>query len=263
MNLIQDRLKMKPLPPNHKIVTTEDGSETLFSERFQESCHSTSGARAETILHYIEGCEVQRKLNDKNSITILEVGFGLGMGFLTTLETLQDHFHFISLEIDRDLVEWFRKENTNHDFLKHLTWISPIKLEAKTQNMSLTILVGDARETLDFYSNYAKPKWDAIYQDAFSPKKNPTLWTQEWFELLKKYSAPDALMSTYSSGDAIRKAMLAAGWVLNKGPGFGKKRSSTRASLVGKSNEGILDQLKNSSIPALRDDNIKVFLGNS
>ena len=67
----------------------------------------------------------------------------------------------------------------------------------------------------------------------------------------------------YGATEFIRKSMLAAGWILNKGPGFGKKRSSTRASLVGKSNEGILDQLKNSSVPALRDDNIKEFLGNS
>ena len=252
-----------PIPPHYKVVTTEDGSSTLFSERFQESCHSSSGARAETRLHYIEGCEIEKKIQKKKPLSILEVGFGLGIGFLTTLETLHDHFSFVSLEIDRDLVEWFRNENREHKFLKHLTWISPVKLEAKTPTVTLTILVGDARETLDFYCQYASPRWDAIYQDAFSPKKNPTLWTKEWFELLKKYSAPDAIMSTYSSSASIRKAMLEAGWNLQKGEGFGKKRSSTRATLGGASNQGILDQLALSPVPALRDDNIKDFLRDS
>jgi tRNA U34 5-methylaminomethyl-2-thiouridine-forming methyltransferase MnmC len=259
----KDRQQMKQLPPHHQIISTEDGSTTLFSERFQESCHSSSGARAETLLHYIEGCEIKKTHLEKKTITILEIGFGLGLGFLTTLETLTDHFHFVSLEIDRELLEWFRKENQEHPFLKNLQWISPVKLEAKTQDMTLTILCGDARETLPFYCQYTHPQWDAIYQDAFSPKKNPTLWTQEWFELLKKYSAPDALMSTYSSGVSIQKSMIAAGWILQKGPGLGKKRSSTRASLKGVTNSGILEQLFFSPAPALRDDNIKDFLADS
>lgn len=254
---------MKQLPPNHQLVTTDDGSQTLFSERFQESCHSNSGARVETLLHYVEGCELKIKSQCNKHLTILEVGFGLGLGFLTTLETLHDNFHFVSLEIDRELLEWFRKENQEHPFLKKLQWISPVKLEARTNDMSLTILCGDARETLPFYCQYAHPQWDAIYQDAFSPKKNPTLWTQEWFELLKKYSAPDTLMSTYSSSASIRKAMLAAGWVLQKGAGFGKKRSSTRASLIGVTNSAILEQLSLSPVPALRDDNIQEFLRDS
>jgi tRNA U34 5-methylaminomethyl-2-thiouridine-forming methyltransferase MnmC len=254
---------MKQNPPRHQRITTEDGSMTLFSEHFKESCHSNTGARTETLLHYIEGCEIKHKSEQKKTISILEVGLGTGLGYLTTLETLPDHFHFVSLEIDRDLVEWFKKENLHHSFLKNLTWISPIKLEARTPTMSLTILVGDARETLDFYCNYSNPKWDAIYQDAFSLKKNPTLWTQEWFELLKKFSAPDALMSTYASGDAIRKSMIAAGWILQKGPGFGKKRSSTRASLTGVTHPEILEQLAHSPVPALRDDNIKDYLRDS
>ena len=250
---------MKLLPPHHQIIATEDGSTTLFSERFQENCHSNAGARAETLLHYVQGCQVDRKQN----ILILEVGFGLGLGFLTTLESLKDNFQFVSLEIDKELVEWFRLEHKNHPLLKELAWISPERLELITPTLSLKILIGDARVTLKNYIKENSPKWDAIYQDAFSLKKNPTLWTQEWFELLKKYSAPEALMSTYSSSASVQKAMLAAGWVLQKGAGFGKKRSSTRASLTGVTNSGILEQLSLSPALALRDDNIQELLRDS
>ena len=110
------------------------------------------------------------------------------------------------------------------------------------------------------YLEKENPNWDAIYQDAFSVKKNPTLWTQEWFELIRKSSAPDALMSTYASGESIRKAMIEAGWKLSNGPGFGKKRSSTRASLQGETDPEILQQLKFSPIPGIRDDNIEEML---
>lgn len=247
---------MKQIPPHHRIEATLDGSSTLFSERFQESCHSNSGARAETLLHYVEGCQVNRKKN----ILILEVGFGLGLGFLTTLEVLKNDFHFVSLEIDRELIEWFRTEHLDHPLLRRLTWVTPTRLELITPTLTLKILVGDARLTLKNYIYESNPQWDAIYQDAFSLKKNPTLWTQEWFELLKKSSAPDALISTYASGESIRKAMIAAGWKLTKGPGFGKKRSSTRASLEGETHPEILQQLKFSPVPALRDDNIEEIL---
>ncbi len=115
---------MKSNPPNHQIIQTEDGSLTLFSEKYLENCHSNFGARAETLLHYVEGCEIV-KVKEKNGfVTILEVGFGLGVGFMTTLEILKDHFTFFSLEIDRDLVEWFRNQNIEHPILKNLIWVN-------------------------------------------------------------------------------------------------------------------------------------------
>ncbi len=82
-------MTVKIAPPlGHSIVFTEDGSETFFSEAFQEACHSTTGAKTETILHYIEGCKILGKSEIFSPLSILEVGFGLGVGFLTTLEKI-------------------------------------------------------------------------------------------------------------------------------------------------------------------------------
>jgi tRNA U34 5-methylaminomethyl-2-thiouridine-forming methyltransferase MnmC len=248
------------VPPNHTLITTEDGSTTLFSERFQEACHSTSGAKQETLIHYVQGCQVENKLNTKSIIQILEVGWGTGLGFQCTqdaLSPLKKNYSFLSLEIDHDLVDWFATRNTQ------LKWINEnglTFLRGKIKYCELTILVGDARKTLPLYLQEYPQKWDAIYQDAFSPKKNPTLWTQEWFELLKRFSDDEVLLSTYSSSASIRKAMMEAGWKLQKGEGFGKKRSSTRALLSGTTSEGILHQITTANIPALRDDNIDEFL---
>lgn len=244
-------------PLNHSWVETGDGSWTLFSERFQEACHSTTGAKTETILHYIEGS----KIKEKNPLSILEVGFGLGVGFLTTYETLKDsstHWSFLSLEIDEELVEWFRLQHVSHPFLSLLRWeeVQGLKfLKAQTEKISLTILVGDARKTLPEYSKLFSASWNAIYQDAFSPKKNPTLWTKEWFELLKQYSLPEVNLSTYSASSSIRKSLHEAGWKLFKGEKFGPKRTSTRAALKGISDPEILLHLERSPTPALTDSN--------
>ncbi len=257
--------KATTTPPNHQWVETSDGSRTLFSEAFQEACHSTSGAREETQLHYIKGCCIEDKLSAGN-LSILEVGFGLGIGFVETYETLKSHqkkWSFLSLELDRDLLEWFRLENLEHPFLKHLTWTpcgSFSLLEADNELVSLRILCGDARTTLAEYAKLSGVNWNAIYQDAFSPKRNPILWTQEWFELLKNHSRPDVTLSTYSASTSIRKSLVAAGWVLHKGEKFGPKRTSTRATLQGTSDPDILLHLERSPVLALTDESIKSML---
>lgn len=245
----------KPLPPpHHSWIETEDGSLTLFSDYFQESCHSTSGAKAETILHYFNGCEVDKKINTHSPLNILEVGFGLGVGFLTTYELLpkNKNYHFVSLELDKNLLEWFKEQHLTHEFLKNLKWVGNI-LSCENEFIKLTILCGDARITFPRWIKNEDIKFQAIYQDAFSPKRNPILWTKEWFELLKSSASLDVILSTYSASSSIRKSLHETGWSLRPGDKFGTKRTSTRAYLDRESDPEILEQLKHSPVPALTD----------
>lgn len=264
-SISQKKWAMMKLPSNnYHWVQTADGSQTLHSQVFGEACHSTSGAKAETILHYIEGCKVQERLTAYPQFQILEVGFGLGIGFLTTLEFLaQSHpWHFVSLEIDADLVRWFLEEYKDLDICQHARWVSENLVEAEFQNIKLSIIVGDAREELPAYLQENVPRFHAIFQDAFSPKRNPVLWTVEWFSLLKDLAHPECILSTYSASSSIRKSLLESGWNVVKGHKFGPKRSSTRAGLIQPSDEDILTHLNNSPVPALYDEDINEFLEN-
>jgi tRNA U34 5-methylaminomethyl-2-thiouridine-forming methyltransferase MnmC len=245
-------------PPNHSFVETQDGTLTLFSEKFQEACHSTTGAREETILHYIKGCKVNEKILQDGKISILEVGFGLGIGFLTTLEKLpNDSFmYFVSLELDRDLLNWFREQHPE----LNLEWQNNL-LVAEGKNFKLQIVAGDARKELPAFMRENNIKFHAIYQDAFSPKKNPLLWTVEWFSLLRDLSHEDVILSTYSASTSIRKSLHEAGWKITPGEKFGPKRTSTRASLKGETTQEILLQLERSPINALSDFQIESNAG--
>jgi tRNA U34 5-methylaminomethyl-2-thiouridine-forming methyltransferase MnmC len=237
-------------PPHHSFIETEDGSLTLFSEKFQEACHSTSGAKAETILHYINGCKIIERIEDLGKINILEVGFGLGVGFLTTLEKLpvKTFMHFVSLELDRDLLEWFRAEHPEFN----LKWQNNC-LCGSGDNYQLEIIAGDARVALPLFMKDKTMQFHAIYQDAFSPKKNPALWTKEWFSLLKSISHEEVILSTYSASTSIRKSLHETGWKIQSGEKFGPKRTSTRASLQGTTSAEILLQLERSPVAALSD----------
>jgi len=244
---------------NYEFITTDDGSITAFSKLYGEACHSTSGAVNETILHYIKGCKIEEKAQ-KEIITILEVGFGVGIGYQETKKALKEKkYIFISMEIDEDLIIYFLEKNPE------------ILLKEKTdyfyfcefENHKLYLLYGNARVTLPKFCKEHSPLFDCIYQDAFSPKRNAILWTTEWFELLKENSKEDCIMSTYSSSSSIRKSMISAGWKILKGAQFGPKRSSTRAVLTGESDSDILTHLNRSPVGPITDNNYQDYtLGN-
>ncbi len=249
---------MKSFPLKYSRVETEDGSYTLFSEAFGEACHSTAGAKSETILHYLKGCAVEEKAQAQTALSILEVGFGLGVGLLTTwehLHSLPAEVHFLSLEIDRELVLWFLEEHKTHPLLQNIE-VREKTVEGKLRNFSFTILIGDARRELPEYVSRRKIIWEAIYQDAFSPRRNPVLWTRQWFELLKMHSSENVILSTYSASSSIRKSLVEAGWKLYPGEKFGPKRTSTRARLTGETDKDILDALARSPVKAITDEEL-------
>lgn len=236
-------------PKGHKWIETEDGSKTLYSERFDENCHSTSGAVEETKTHYLKGCGIEELLLNCDDVYILEVGFGAGVGWFETVNLAKKinhaRLHFYSLEIDPELPQFILPEaKTENDVL---SW--------SDQGHSLKVLLGDARQKLPKMKNKL-PQFQAIYQDAFSPKKNPTLWTREWFEVLGSLAAPKAKLSTYSSSIPARKAMHEAGWGIFPGETFARKRSSTRAIWGEESSIDILDKLNKHEASAFKDQDL-------
>jgi tRNA U34 5-methylaminomethyl-2-thiouridine-forming methyltransferase MnmC len=242
-----------------KIVQTDDGSESFYSYLYNEGGHSTSGADAETQLHYIQGCKVSERIYQIQDFTIFEVGFGIGIGFKQTFHAIADHkFTFYSIEIDEKLIEHV----IAHDpFFRGMKKMGS-HYELQKEHARLIIVVGDARQTVPKFHFHRK--FHAIYQDAFSPKRNASLWTTQWFALLKKLADDDVILSTYSSSSSIRKSLIAAGWKVKKGEKFGPKRSSTRAMLSGETDKDILEHLQRSPAQELTDDNAKQYtIGNT
>lgn len=241
---------------DYKLKITEDGSYTLHSPLYGEDCHSLYGAKSETEIYYLKGCQVLNKLTQQKTINILEVGFGIGLGLRTTYEKtahLKLPVHFLSLEIDEKLIQFVIDQNLLTEFS-----ISRQEnvLEIRKDYFTAKVLIGNARETLPLFPSNP---FDAIFQDAFSPKKNSILWTVEWFRLLKEKASPKVIMSTYSASSSIRKSMMEAGWAVFNGPNFSGKKSSTVANLSEKSEEQIIDHLKKSPVPIIWDETHEEF----
>ncbi len=241
---------------SYELKITEDGSNTLHSPLFGEDCHSSYGAKTETLTYYIQGCKIKEALQELKSINILEVGFGTGLGLRTTYEetkSIKGKVKFISLELDRDLLKYIFSQNLFSDFsiIEKSDKIHLIK-----DNFNAEILIGDARQKIP---EYAHEKFHAIYQDAFSPKRNPMLWTVQWFRDLKEKAEENCILSTYSASSSIRKSLMEAGWMVRNGLKFSGKRSSTIATLTGNHDQDIVEHLNKSPVPLIWDETADEF----
>jgi len=227
-------------PPNHQKTPTEDGTFTLESSLFSENCHSTAGAYEETLFNYVHGTELNNKLSYPE-INIFEVGFGLGIGPIATFNELKDYpgqINFYSGELDEDLVKWFKNSINDqakdlfpfHCLEKNLSASGLTSYLHETENRRLEIFIGDFIAMKDILKGQLS-NIHAVYQDPFSPKKNPELWSIDWFSFLKDISNSNVILSTYSASHSVQKNMASAGWNVLITPGFAHKRSSTRGTL--------------------------------
>ncbi len=217
----------------YKKVTTLDGSDTLFSYRFNEHYHSTKdGALVESLNKYVIPSIYYQ--SDKKSLKILDICFGLGYNTLATIYYIQKEKLNINLEIyspefDINLIQSLSSFNYPKEFdnLKNIINLLSQNYEYIDNNIKIKILVGDARVSIPKLNI----KFDIIYQDAFSPQNNPLLWTFEHFRDIKDIIADDGVLTTYSTASSTRIALYNNGFnifLYNKAP---KTRTSTIASL--------------------------------
>lgn len=245
---------------NYKIIKTEDNSETIYSEFFDEACHNLSGAYEETLHNYIDGCLIPDLLGRNADFALLDVGFGVGVGLKAVIDQVKlnpkfkSKLSYYSIELDESLLVWSLRNTLPYLSLSKKETQGLLYYEGSFESIEIKIFVGDGRVTLPIAHqlNLIQPL-DAIFQDAFSPKKNPTLWSVEWFTFLKSISQRDVLLSTYSSSISIRKSMIAAGWAIENARGFALKRTMTKANLIGATSLELLDQLNRSPSIEIRD----------
>ncbi|MFK5977073.1 MAG: MnmC family methyltransferase [Sulfurovum sp.] len=210
-------MKYNPdLRDQKELILCEDGSHTLYSKEFEEPYHSTKdGALYESIEKYVKPSLYHQR--DKNSLTILDICFGLGYNTFATIyyikkEQLSTKIHIISPEFDEGLV----RSLSSFDFPKEFDSLRDIieaisrDLYYEDEQFKIEVIISDARVSIP----QIQTPIDIIYQDAFSPAHNPLLWTKEHFEAITKISNDDAILTTYSTAIATRMGLYENGFYI-------------------------------------------------
>lgn len=222
---------------SRKIISTEDGSATIFIPEWNESYHSKHGAIQEAYHVFIQnGLDFFPK---DQSVSILEIGFGTGLNaFISLLESnarnLKINYtglekypvsseEFQNLNYSKSLKEFNPNVQTNLEDMK--TYYFEL-MNAKWEdfqeinpNFRLNKVQADF---LDF--NYPENSFDLIYFDAFGARVQPELWTEELFAKIYGSMKEGAIFTTYSAKGSVRRALIAVGLEVEKRPGPPGKR---------------------------------------
>ncbi|MEO8174282.1 MAG: tRNA (5-methylaminomethyl-2-thiouridine)(34)-methyltransferase MnmD [Sediminibacterium sp.] len=217
---------------HREIKLTKDGSHTIALTGTDITYHSHHGAIAESMHVYIEaGLLPLMSRSTAKPLHILEIGFGTGLNALLSLREAISHqqpIHYTTIEL-------FPLTETEIDLINHGKCLSMENEFAQLhsspweKNVHIHELFCLHKSKISLLELKDLHSLDCIYFDAFAPTDQPELWTQAVFENLFGMLAPQGVLVTYCSKSVIRKAMEAAGFIIQKIPGPHGKRDMVRA----------------------------------
>lgn len=218
---------------------TADGSYTLYEPQFGVTYHSVYGAVQESRHVFIaSGLHYWMENHaSPQSLRILEVGFGTGLNALLTLDVTQGKAYPVFYQA----IEPFPLASNEAEALCYPRVINRPDLdltfrqmhqgfESGIVNVSPGFVLHRYRETVQRAT--LSPGIDLVYFDAFAPDVQPELWTTAIFQKLFDAMAAEAVLVTYSSKGTVRRALVAAGFAVEKIPGPPHKREIVRALKV-------------------------------
>lgn len=220
-------------PPPHLAPALDWRDENIpVSRRFDDPYFSLAGGLDETRHVFLTGNRLPARFRD--GFRIAELGFGTGLNLLAVLMAHRGpgHLTYSSFEaypmpapdIARALAAFPEVAGVAEPFLRQ--WAAG-ETTLRFPNLTATIHLGDARETLPGWSGRA----DAWFLDGFSPAKNPELWAPDLMAEVARHTAPGGTFATYTAAGHVRRALADAGFGVNRQPGFGRKRHMTTGVL--------------------------------
>lgn len=209
-----------------------------YSVAFDDIYFSSDNGLLETEHVFIQGNDLTNRwqtLTESSRFTILETGFGTGLNFLCACNHWLKYapenaaLHFISVEkyplaptdMHTALQHWQTLRPITEALLLHYeTLLHTGAISLFNHRIHLQVLFGDATACL----SRVDTKADAWFLDGFAPSKNPDMWQPALFEQMARLSHVDTTFATFTSAGMVRRGLAAAGFKVNKQPGFGRKR---------------------------------------
>lgn len=207
-----------------EIISTQDGSSSLYVSDMGETYHSVYGAVQEALHVYIKNGFL---LSLKSEISVLEMGFGTGLNFLLTLNEAQNEnikLNYVGVEgYPLESVEWNALNYSGYSLeqgirfheIHELSWNEKHQI---SENIQLTKV-----HTL-FQNFVTNERFDVIYYDAFGYDFQPELWTQALFENMYAALNENGVLVTYACKGIIKQNLRSSNFKVKRVPGPPGKR---------------------------------------
>ena len=227
----------------HRLVNLANGSHSIHSLAEGETFHPVIGPVAEAEALYVRQLDLRRRLSQHTGeFVIWDVGLGAAANPLTVLSATREIACSIRLISFDHTLEPLRFALGYVDALGYLAGYEE-RLQTLLQRQRVCFQNGAQSivwelNVKDFPTLLAEsfastiPKPHAILFDAFSPAKNPAMWTEPLFARLFELLDPQrpCALPTYSRSTMLRVSLLLAGFFVGAGHATGEKEETTIAA---------------------------------
>ncbi len=221
------------MAPDLKVITTSDGSHSLYHPLLKETYHSTHGAITESQHVFIQKGLAYQKSLGLDAISVLEVGFGTGLNALLTLHFAHQHpemnIIYHSLEpfpLPTEIVDQLNYAQriglSSKDFknLHECAWDEPIDLRFNFHLLKM-------KSRLEHLT--AGERYDLVYFDAFAPSKQKEMWDISILNKVYEMMNPGGVFVTYCAQGQLKRSLKAIGLEIESLNGPPGKKEMTRA----------------------------------
>ena len=213
---------------------SQDGSHTLYSDKFQAHYHSVFGAIEESIHVFIISGLYKLVNQGYKEVNVFEMGFGSGLNALLTLIEankfdLKINYHTIeAYPVESEMIgklNYCQELNCDTDIIHTLHDLPWNETHAVNPNFTFT----------KYHSEIESFKWpechfDLVYWDAFAPNAQSHLWEEPIHKTVYNHMADYAVLVTYCTKGYFRRMMDEMYHSIERLNGPGKKREMLRAT---------------------------------
>jgi len=221
---------------NYQLVRLKNGTCSIRSLAEDETFHPVVGPVAEAEALYVKQLRLRERLQSHvGEFVVWDVGLGAAANAMAVLRATCDlPFPLRVISFDRTL-EPLAFALRHADELGYLSGFESAVREFLATGRALEgrweLRLGDFPAWLRNHPCPA-PAPHAILFDAFSPAKNPAMWTASLFTDLHRCLDPQrpCAMPTYSRSTMLRVTLLLAGFFVGAGRATGEKEETTIAA---------------------------------
>jgi tRNA U34 5-methylaminomethyl-2-thiouridine-forming methyltransferase MnmC len=233
---------------DYQLVRLNNGICSVRSLVDDETFHPVIGPVAEAEALYVNQLRLREWLkNHSGEFVIWDVGLGAAANALAILRATREiacDIRLVSFDHTIEPLEFALKHAADlgyfggyENHLKELIRMHRVKFQDGAQSVDWEFHLGDfpaflSDLKLKTQGSKSIPAPHAILFDAYSPAKNPAMWTLPLFADLFQLLDPQrpCALSTYSRSTILRVTLLLAGFYVGVGHATGEKEETTIAA---------------------------------
>jgi tRNA U34 5-methylaminomethyl-2-thiouridine-forming methyltransferase MnmC len=227
----------------YRLVKLATGAYSVRSLAFQETFHPVIGPVAEAEALYVRQLGlVERVSHTRGEFVVWDVGMGAAANVLAVLHATRRIpclLRLLSFDQTLDPLQFALEHAAALGYfggyeaqVRRFLHDRRVQFGAETQRVTWELHLGDFPTLVAEPAARQLPKPHAIMFDAFSPARNPAMWTQPLFTNLFRLLAPErpCALPTYSRSTMLRVTLLLAGFFVGTGHATGEKEETTIAA---------------------------------